>query len=47
MRQNIDIFDFSLTEDETARIAAMNTSDEGTVNFNDPQFIKYLIETYG
>jgi len=25
----------------------MNQHDTGTVNFQDPQFVKYLIETYG
>ena len=47
MAQNIDIFDFSLTDEEMALIATMNQHDEGTVNFQDPQFVKYLIETYG
>jgi 2,5-diketo-D-gluconate reductase A len=47
MKQNIDVFDFSLTPDEMAQIGKMNQTDEGTVNFNDPEFIKYLIETYG
>ena len=47
MAQNIDIFDFSLTDDEVAQIATMNQHDTGTVNFGDPQFVKHLIETYG
>ena len=47
MEQNFDIFDFSLTPEEMARIASMNQYDTGTVNFADPQFVKYLIETYG
>jgi len=47
MAQNIDIFDFSLTDEEMAQIAAMNQHDAGTRNFGDPQFVKYLIETYG
>ncbi len=47
MIQNLDIFDFSLTPVDIQRIAMMNQTDEGTVNFNDPNFIKYLIETYG
>ena len=47
MAQNINIFDFRLTDDEMSRIAALNQHDTGTVNFNDPAFIKYLIETYG
>lgn len=45
--QNFDIFDFSLTADEMAQIATMNQHDTGTINFSDPQFVKYLIETYG
>ncbi|MBQ6279738.1 MAG: aldo/keto reductase [Muribaculaceae bacterium] len=47
MAQNLDIFDFRLTDDDMALIATMNQHDTGTVNFNDPQFVKYLIETYG
>ena len=47
MAQNFDIFDFSLTADEMAQIAAMNQYDTGNINFGDPQFVKYLIETYG
>ena len=47
MAQNFDIFDFTLTSDEMAQIAIMNQHDTGTINFADPQFVKYLIETYG
>ena len=47
MRQNFDIFDFSLTADEMAQIATMNQYDTGNIDFADPQFVKYLIETYG
>ena len=47
MEQNFDIFDLSLTPEEMARIASMNQNDAGTINFADPQFVKYLIETYG
>ena len=47
MAQNFDIFDFSLTIEEMAQIATMNQYDTGNVNFGDPQFVKYLIETYG
>ena len=47
MAQNFDIFDFTLTADEMAQIATMNQHDTGTINFADPQFVKYLIETYG
>ena len=47
MAQNYDIFDFSLTDDEMAQVATMNQHDTGTINFGDPQFVKYLIENYG
>ena len=47
MAQNFNIFDFTLTAEEMAQIAALNQHDTGTVNFSDPQFVKYLIETYG
>lgn len=47
MEQNIDIFDFTLTDEEMAQIGAMNQHDAGTRDFGDPQFVKYLIETYG
>lgn len=47
MQQNFDIFDFSLTSDEMAQVATMNQHDTGTINFGDPQFVKYLIENYG
>ena len=47
MAQNLNIFDFTLTDEDMAQIATMNQHDTGTVNFQDPQFVKYLIETYG
>ena len=47
MEQNFDIFDFKLSADDMAQIATMNQHDNGTVNFSDSQFVKYLIETYG
>ena len=47
MAQNFDIFDFALTADEMAQIAKLNQHDTGTINFGDPQFVKYLIENYG
>ena len=47
MAQNINIFDFSLSDDDMAEIAKMNQHDAGTRDFGDPQFVKYLIETYG
>ncbi|MBR5030594.1 MAG: aldo/keto reductase [Muribaculaceae bacterium] len=47
MAQNLDIFDFQLTDDDMAQVATMNQHDTGTVNFSDMNFVKYLIETYG
>ena len=47
MEQNYNIFDFSLTSNEMQQIATLNQEDVGFVNFQDPNFVKYLIETYG
>ena len=47
MAQNLDIFDFKLTDNDMMQIATMNQHDAGTVNFSDMNFVKYLIETYG
>ena len=47
MAQNIDIFNFTLTDEDMTQIAKMNQHDAGTTPFGDPQFVKYLIETYG
>ncbi|MBQ4033156.1 MAG: aldo/keto reductase [Paludibacteraceae bacterium] len=47
MEQNYNVLDFSLTDDDMAQIAKMNQHDNGTINFGDPQFVKYLIENYG
>lgn len=47
MQQNFDIFDFSLTEEDMDKIATMNQSDAGFIDFTSPDFVKYLIENYG
>ena len=47
MEQNLNVFDFSLSSDDMALIANLNQHDTGTINFGDPQFVKYLIENYG
>lgn len=47
MRQNLDIFDFTLNPEDMELISTLNSQDTGTVNFGDPVFAKYLIETYG
>ena len=47
MEQNLNVFDFTLSNDDMALIANLNQHDTGTINFGDPQFVKYLIENYG
>ena len=47
MQQNFDVLDFHLSSDEMQQIATLNQVDAGFINFQDPQFVKYLIETYG
>ena len=47
MEQNLNVFDFALSNDDMAMIANLNQHDTGTINFGDPQFVKYLIENYG
>lgn len=46
MEQNLDVFDFLLTDDDMKRIATLNEADHGTVKFDDPKFIKWLADTY-
>ena len=47
MKQNIDIFDFQLSDDDMKQIATLNQHDTGVINFGDPAFVKHLIENYG
>lgn len=47
MQQNFDIFDFSLTKEDMDKIATINQSDAGFIDFTSPDFVKYLIENYG
>lgn len=47
MEQNLDIFDFRLSDNDMKAVATLNQQDSGFVNFHDPEFVKYLIETYG
>lgn len=46
MEQNLAVFDFELSEAEMAAIATLNRTDSGTVAFDDPKFISWLIRTY-
>ena len=43
MQENFDIFDFRLSDEEMLQIAALNRADNGTRDFDDPQFIKHLL----
>ena len=47
MEQNLNVFNFTLSNDDMALISNLNQHDTGTINFGDPQFVKYLIENYG
>jgi len=47
MEQNLNVFDFTLSDEDMTQIATMNQHDTGTINFGDPQFVKNLIENYG
>ena len=47
MEQNFNVFDFTLSNNDMALISNLNQHDTGTINFGDPQFVKYLIENYG
>ena len=42
MEQNIDIWDFSLTEDEMKKIAEKDLGHSEIVNHEDPGFVKAL-----
>lgn len=42
MEQNIDIWDFTLTDDEMTKIAAKNLGHSEIVNHDDPAFVKML-----
>ncbi len=42
MRENIDVFDFELTDDEMARIAAMDTGATLFFDHRDPEMVSWL-----
>jgi 2,5-diketo-D-gluconate reductase A len=42
MRENIDVFDFELTDDEMARIAAMDTATTLFFDHRDPDMVSWL-----
>ena len=42
MEQNIDIWDFTLTDEEMQKIAAKDLGHSEIVNHDDPAFVKYI-----
>ena len=42
MKQNIDIWDFTLTDEEMAKVTAKDLGHSEIVNHNDPAFVKWL-----
>jgi 2,5-diketo-D-gluconate reductase A len=42
MAQNLDIFDFELSGDEMARIAALDTGQTMFFDHHDPAMVKWL-----
>ena len=44
MQENIDIFDFVLSEEEMNVIRNMNQSDAGTRNYTDLTYVARLID---
>ena len=43
MRQNFDIWDFSLTEEEMAKVASKDLGHSEIANHDDPMFVKYCV----
>lgn len=46
MEQNIDIWDFELTEEEMATIAAKDLGHSEIVNHDDPAFVKFIFNLH-
>ena len=43
MQQNIDIWDFTLTDEEMAAVAAKDLGHSEIVNHDDPMFVKFIM----
>lgn len=43
MEQNLDIWDFTLTDEEMAAVAAKDLGHSEIVNHDDPAFVKYIL----
>ena len=46
MEQNIDIWDFALTDDEMAKIAEKDLGHSEIVNHDDPAFVKFILNLH-
>ena len=46
MEQNIDIWDFSLTDEEMAKIAEKDLGHSEIVNHDDPAFVKFVLNLH-
>jgi diketogulonate reductase-like aldo/keto reductase len=46
MEQNIDIWDFELTDEEMAKIASKDLGHSEIVNHDDPAFVKFLLNLH-
>ncbi|KLD57398.1 hypothetical protein WP50_34135 [Lactiplantibacillus plantarum] len=42
MRQNLDVFDFELTDDDKAQIATLNDGESQFFSHADPKMIKWM-----
>ena len=46
MEQNIDIWDFSLTDEEMVKIAGKDLGHSKIVNHDDPAFVKFVLNLH-
>ena len=46
MEQNIDIWDFELTDEEMAKVAAKDLGHSEIVNHDDPAFVKFVLNLH-
>lgn len=47
MEQNLDVFDFALTDEDLSRIAAMDTGASRFFDHRDPAMVSWLNSRYG
>ncbi len=46
MEQNIDIWDFDLTDEEMEKIASKDLGHSEIVNHDDPGFVKFVLNLH-